>query len=96
MSSVPAPSDAQNMLGLYGRKESQTPGLVRARVTADLFSVNASVSGARLYILVDSESSSSLMWERLASSLKLVRMPCQDFESDVMGVNGQSFRPTGS
>ena len=82
------------MLGLYGRKESQTAGLVPARGVADLFWVNDSVGGARLDILVDSGSSSSLISERLASSLNLVRMPCQDLESDVMGVNGQSFRPT--
>ena len=85
MSPVPAPSDSHNMLGLYGRKESQTARLIRARGAADLCRVNASVGGARLDILVDSGSSSSLISETLASSLNLVRMPCQDFWSDVTG-----------
>ena len=58
--------------------------------------MEAVVAGTRLNVLVDSGSSGCLISGRLANSLRLVQAPCKDpVRSDVVGVNGQSFCPTG-
>ena len=96
MSLVLAPTSAPRQIGLSGQLQTRKQGLVRAKGAASLFWVEAIVAGTRSDVLVDSGSSGCLISGRMANNLSLVHAPCKDpVGSDVVGVNGQSFCPTG-
>ena len=96
MSLVLAPPNAPRQIGLSGQLQTHKQGLVHAKGAASLFWVEAVVAGTLLNVLIESGSSGCLISGRLANSLRLVQAPCKDpVGSDVVGVNGQSFCPTG-